>query len=375
MRARYRLEKIAFVTGVLLISTAACGGSSGGSTAKGPTSAGSSAAAAFLQEQEANPTSVGPSTPLATKPEAGRTVVNLTVPLAAAQRQSDSIGDAAKLLGWDYTALNAGSTPASAVSAFEAALARKPDAITYSGYPSALFTRQLEQAAEDGVTVLTNSTGEGASPDVLAELGGTGQLAVYGRIAAAYFAANAPEGSEVVLVSISAYPIFKGYIKGFEDGLKTWCPTCKVDVLDQQATDPGTKMPANIVAYLQRHPKVKWVNFANGDFSQGVDGAVKTAGLRDVRLIGEVPSPANLANVEAGTESAYVGNTPGILGWRMIDVLARHFEGSDLTDAVDAPMPTQIITRDNVGDIETEDGYYMGVAAYKDQFTKLWKLG
>ena len=224
MNTRKRNTGFGTVLVAVCLMTAACSSAaSGGSSAdagSGSASPGAQAATAFLAANTANPTSVGPTETLTAKPSAGKTVINLTVPLAAAQRQSDSMAQGAALLGWRYTALDAGATPASASSAFEAALARKPDAITYSGFPSALFTQQLAKAKAAGITVLTNSTGEGNSDGVLAELGGVDQLAVYGRIAAAYFAANAPEKSETVLVSISAYPIFTGYIRGFEEGVK-----------------------------------------------------------------------------------------------------------------------------------------------------------
>jgi ribose transport system substrate-binding protein len=377
MYPRRRLASAVALSTVLstLIGCGAAGGGGGSGNEAAPAAAGAEAAAALLAEQTENPSSVGPDTPLAQPPEPAKQIINLTIPFPTAKRQSDAMVQAADILGWEYTAIDAGTTPSAAVSAFEAALAREPDAITYGGYPNGLLAEQLRKAKSLGVAVVSNFTGEGTTEGLLAEIGGVDQLAVYGKMASAYVASKAPEGSSVVTVSVSAYPIFEGYIQGFEDGLSEWCPDCKNETLDQQPSDIGTKMPANIVAYLQRHPDVKWVNLANGDFAQGLSGALATAGLKDVQIMGNIPSPANLANLEAGTEAAWVGHSPGILGWREMDVLARHFAGEDISAAAAAPLPTQIITRDNVAEIIAEDGFYMGVDDYAEQFKELWKLG
>ncbi len=70
----------------------------------------------------------------------------------------------------------------------------------------------------------------------------------------------------------------------------------------------------------------------------------------------------------------WVGFPVQILGWRVIDMLARQFNGDDLKPADDAFLPTQLLNSDNIGTavLDPKTGFYVGVADYQDQFEKLW---
>ena len=143
--------------------------------------------------------------------------------------------------------------------------------------------------------------------------------------------------------------------------------------MQQQLADVGTKTPSNVVGYLQRKPATKWAVFASGDLSTGVTPALKTAGLQGINVIGIVPTEANLAALKSGTETAWVGYPVDILGWRMMDTLARSFEKADAAAAVNVPLPLQMVTRDNVSSVVSNNGYYTGVANYQDQYKTLWQ--
>lgn len=360
-----------------LALAAACGSASSTGDKKDveATTDGAKAAEAFLAEYTANPTSIGLDLPLKARPEAGKSIVYLLTPPAVSQRSAMANQAAAEALGWTYSNVDAGLTPASAVSAFEAAIAKKPDAIMYGGYPAAVFAKQIQQAKDAGITVVSNATGDGKVDGVLADLGGADTEALYGKLAAAYFVAHAGSKGEAAVFNVSALPILTLFSESFVESVKEWCPTCKTKIVDQQLTDFGTKAPANVVTYLQRNPSTKWTVFSNGDLAQGVNAAMKTAGLNDVNILGEVPTAANLAGIESGSETAWVGYPVDILAWRMMDTLARHFEGSDLDAALAVPLPLQLITKDNATSIVKDDaGYYTAVDDFQEQFTKLWQV-
>ena len=358
-----------------VVTLAACGAGSEEVADTGETtSPGITAAKDFLAAHTDNPTSIGLDEPLSATPPTGKSVVYLRLPFPVAARASDANAAAAKALGWDYTAIDVGATPATAVSAFEAAIAKKPDAIVFAGYPESFFTKQIKKANDAGIVVASNTTGDGEKPGVIADLGLKDEE-LFGQLSAAYFVANAGTKGKVAVFTLSAQPILTAFTDSFVAAVKEWCPSCTTEVVNQQVTDVGTKTPANVVSYLQRNPSVKWTAFANGDLAGGVGAAIKTAGIKDVTIFGEVPTEANLENVKAGTEGAWVGYPVDILGWRQMDVLARQFVGDDLTEAIETPLPGQVIDHDNASAVAADDGgYYIAVDGYADQFTSLWKL-
>jgi ribose transport system substrate-binding protein len=366
------------VLSVAMLVAAGCGSSSkstGSASSAGSSAAstaGTEAAAAYLAKYTANPTSVGLTTPLPSRAPTGKSVIFLQVPVPVAREISDAYAAAAKVLGWNYSSIGTGATPATAVGAFQAALAKHPDAIIFSGFPNVLFAQQIRQAKEAGIAVVTNTTGTGTVDGVLAELGGAAQAAVYGQLAAAYFVVHSGAKGKAAVFNINAYPILTAFADAFEAAVKQWCPACSTEVQNQQVTDVGTRTPGNVAGLLRRSSSVKWAVFSNGDLAQGVSAAVKAAGLSGINIVGEYPTPANLANLHSGLETAWAGGGVEILGWRTMDTLARHFLNADISGSAAMPLPVQMITTENVAGIAVADGNYIAVAGYQQQFTKLW---
>src|SRR5690606_6154168 len=118
-------------------------------------------------------------------------------------------------------------------------------AIVFAGYPASFFTQQIKQANAAGIAVSSNATGDGPQPGVVSDLGLSDQ-ALFGKLSAAYFVANAGTQGKAVMTTSPAQPILMAYTKAFLDAVKEWCPTCTTKVLNQQVTDAGTKTPANV---------------------------------------------------------------------------------------------------------------------------------
>ncbi len=349
-------------------------GSNSGASVAAAADPGVKAAQAHLDEHLANPKSIGLDTPLPSKPETGKSVINLKVPIGLATRIDEAQKAAATSLGWDYSNVDAGFTPASAASAFEAAIAKKPDAIIFGGFPAAVFTKQIAQAKAAGVAVVSGGTGDPAVDGVLADIAGASQQQLYGKLSAAYFVSKAGPASEAAAFNFKGFPISDLFTNSFVASVKEFCPTCKTEIVQQQLSDIGTKIPANAVGFFQRKPDVKWAVFASGDMATGVVPALKTAGVQGVNIIGITPAEANLAALKSGTETAWVGYPLDILGWRLMDTLARVFTNADAAAAAKVTLPLQMVTQDNVGSAVTDNGYYTGVDGYQNQFKSLWKV-
>ena len=364
------------LTALLAACSSGTSGSSPGSNGNAsPTTAGEKAAAAFLAKYTTAPSSIGNLSPLAAKPPTGKRVIYLQTPGAVAQRSTSALTAAAKPLGWSLSAVSTGATPASAVGAFQAAIARRPDAIIFAGYPAALFTKQIAAANSDGIAVISDATGDGPTPGVLADLGGRAQEALYGKLVAAYFVVQSKGAGKAAVFNIQALPILTYFVTAFQASVREWCSACATKVVDQQLTDEATKTPANVVAFMQRNPKYKWAVFGNGDLSQGVRAAITSAGLQGVSIAGEVPTEANVANIKNGAESAWAGYTVDILNWRLLDILARHYTNTDVAAAAAVPLSLQMLTSANVKSAAFDNGgYYLGVADFPAQFKKIWRL-
>ena len=377
MRGRTARNSV-WVSGALALAlvTSACGSSDSSSSSDGSVDdAGLAAASDFLAKYQENPTSIGELPPLKSKPEAGKDIVYLSAPIPASVRLSRSLKSASKALSWNYSDISVGATPATAASAFDAALAQGPDAIVFAGTPAASFTSQIAKAKATGITVVSTSTGDGKVDGVLADLGGKPLVETYGKVVAAYFIDATKGKGKAVVVTLPAYPITTIFVKSFQSAVKEWCPGCGVKVLDQQVTDVGTKTPANVVGALQRDRDVKWVVVSNGDLSQGLAPALKQASLTGVHIIGQVPSQANMASLRAGTEQAWAGFPIEIGGWRLIDILARQFAGDDVKSTLAVLTPLQMITGENIDKVVLDDDdFYVGVADFAKQFEKLWLL-
>ncbi len=154
-----------------------------------------------------------------------------------------------------------------------------------------------------------------------------------------------------------------------------YCPACHVNVVDQLVTDVGTATPQSVVSTVQRNPATKWVMFSFGDLSLGVPAALQSAGLtQQVKIGGETPSTANLQALRSGTEAVWAGFPTSILGWRVVDMLARYFDGDSLAQANSVLLPTQLLTPGNINQAQFSGGFYVGVAGYQAQFEKLWHV-
>jgi ribose transport system substrate-binding protein len=366
-----------------LVLVTACSNNNDSTTADQPAAAGTSnagveAAKAYLATQLSNPTSIEVKQPLSKKPDPGKLVVKLVTPQPVTTVVSDGAKAAAELLGWSYKAIPVGAGPEDIQKAFKAAMELQPTpaAIEVSGYPKVTFAAQLAEAKSRGIMVISESTtdapGTGDGIDVL--LDGPSQVQLWGKDIAAAVVADSNGTAKVAVVSVSAYPILGEFVKGFKAALTEWCPACKTVDLDQQATDVGTKTPSSIVSAVQRDPAIKYAVFSFGDLTIGLNSALTSAGLNGkLKIAGETATAANLQGVKAGTELAWTGFAAPVLGWRIVDAAARKANGDDLAEASSAPLPTQVVTKDNVGSILTDaGGYYIGVQDYTSQFTKLW---
>ena len=281
------------------------------------------------------------------------------------------------VLGWRYQRILMGTDAEAAPKAMDQAIALQPDAIHISGTPLTMLTRQIESADAAGIPVIADSIAGPPVPGVISTaLDGDAQVVEWGKMVASQVIADSGGDANVAIFSITDYSILNVFTDAFTEQLKAQCPDCKAELVNQQVTDLGTKTPQSVVSTLQRDPSINYALFSFGDLVLGVDAALRGASLQDqVTFAGQTPTPDNLQSLQDGDNSVWVGFPVQILGWRVIDMLAREFAGDDLAVADEALLPTQLLNQDNIDSavLDEATGYYLGVEDYQDQFQALWQ--
>jgi ribose transport system substrate-binding protein len=332
------------------------------------------AAKAYIEPFLKNPTSIVIDTPLSKKPATGKLIVGLDSGTDSALVLASYWKQAAEDLGWTYKDINSGFTPEDQQKAMDSAIALNPAGIATSGITIQTIKTQLDTAAQKGIWVNTSaSTDQPTGAFFDTSIASPAELGSWGKMIAAYVVSTTPDAN-IEMFSLPPFPILLEYDKSFVAALTEWCPTCVYKDNPQQGTDIGTKTPGSVVSRLQANPKANWLSFDLGDLATGVDAAITAAGLDGQAKIGGLTATkANIAAVKAGKENAWTAYSLPIVGYRQIDSFARKFNGDPIVNAV---LPTQTITPDNVNGLVLDDkGNYLGVADYQAQFKKLWLVG
>src|SRR6266446_5692851 len=162
---RKTLAAVIAVTSALTIaacssssSTSGGSSSSGGSSGGGSGSSGVAAAKAYEAQFLQAPTSIGISTPLTSKPAAGKLLVGLDSGLGSAKVLAQYWAQAAVDLGWKYKDLISGSTPSAQQAAFNSAIQLNPAGILTSGIPESTISSGLALAKQKGIWVNTSAS-------------------------------------------------------------------------------------------------------------------------------------------------------------------------------------------------------------------------
>lgn len=360
------------VVAASLFATACSSSDDGGSGA----AADVSGAQAVADQYEAAPADLVLDTPLSKAPAAGKYVISIETPQPISSAKNDAIQQATDLLGWRYQRITMGTDAEAAPKAMDQAIALKPDAIHISGTPLTMLTKQIDSAKAAGIPVIADSIAGPPIPGVISTaLDGDAQVQEWGKMVASQVIADSDGKANVAIFSITDYSILNVFTDAFTAQLKAQCPDCKSQLVNQQVTDLGTKTPQSVVSTLQRDPNINYAVFSFGDLVLGVDAALRGAGLQEqVTFAGQTPTPDNLKSLKDGDNSVWVGFPVQILGWRVVDMLARQFEGGDLAAADSAFLPTQLLNSDNIDSavLDEDTGFYVGVADYQDQFKALW---
>ena len=341
--------------------------------AAAPAADGVAVANKIVAKYSPTPKKIGPTTPLTAVPPKGKYVVALSNGGDENKVLDESIAEAAKVLGWKYKELVGAVDPETQRKLYDQAISLKPNYIHISGIEPSTLSDLLVKAKKAGIVNICSACM--SKPVASLEdthIAGPRQLDLWGQMIAAYTVANTKGKANVQGITVPLYPILVRFDQSYEKNLKKLCPTCTYNANPQQLTDIfAGKTPAAVVSIMKANPNTNWLVSDLGGWMVGVPAALQSAGLNGRAQIGGLTAgKSNIQGLKDGNESAWTGYSLPIVGWTVVDSMARHSVGMPY-DTKD--LPTQILTPQNIGSVVlTPAGDYLGVKDYVAQFKKLW---
>jgi hypothetical protein len=200
----------------------------------------------------------------------------------------------------------------------------------------------------------------------------------WGKLIGLGIAADAEKsGKPAHVVNLTA-PVYATVLKPTDDSvaatLKTYCSQCTFKNLDISAEDLFSgKTPQLVVSYLQSHPDTTAISVrAAGLLQPGLTTALKAAGMTKIKIYGDVPLPAQLAELKSGRANGYTVDPLTVTGWMCVDAIARQLVDKDGATYTSADTPQWWLTQDT--DFDPSSAPPQIPFDYAAQFKKMWQI-
>jgi len=292
--------------------------------------------------------------PLPSAPPQGLSVISIGTPSPALEPLVQGVKDAAAVLKWKADAITASATsPAALGSALQSAIQRKPKVIMlFSAFPLSLFDRELKQAKADGIYVISFGGYDypiGGSSPVQANANGQGVTALNGKLLVDTLVSLAGHAPNAVFVNDFAVPIWFSITKAYKQEMAA--VGGRYHQLAVNLADTGTKIPQEIVSYLQAHPDTQYVVLSLDAFSTGLYQALAAAGLSNkVKVISQAGTGPAIDQIRSGQLTATVAIETAYESWRMMYAATRLVTGADMScnECTELGQSQLIVTKNNL---------------------------
>lgn len=290
---------------------------------------------------------------------------------------AQGVREAARILGWKLSIVDAGGSAPGRAKALAAALASAPDGLVLCGMDALENAPALAPFAERGIPVVAWHAGSSPGP-----IGGTpvamnvttDPLEV-ARVTAMAALAQSEGRAGVVIFTDSRFRIASA--KAYEmAGIVRACWGCTLlEVRDVPLSESDERMPAITQELLQRYGK-RWTHaLAINDiyFDYAIPTLTK-AGLSSEALsllsAGDGSAPA-LLRIQARTfQTGTVAEPLNQQGWQVLDELNRLFARQPVSGFV---APVHLVTADNIAFDGGHRLQYDPDNGYRDIYRRFWK--
>jgi ribose transport system substrate-binding protein len=357
------------------VSTAGTGDSSSSSSSSSQASADVTAAQANMAAYSSQPTTIGLTTPLTTKPT-GKVIDFVECGLGPCEEVATDFTAAAKLLGITVKVVPAGLTPESYQAGFAQAVQDHPDGVVSTAISPQTVSAQLKQLTAMNIPVVISAVAGTPSGALKATPLGSSIDELIGKIGADWIIQNG--GGQNINVLDLTFPVFDfetPQYTGFSAEFSAHCQDCSIHEIVAQPGDIGQTLPTEVVNYLQAHTDVKYVWGSFGGALQGIDQALKVAGISGVTLFSQGGTQLNLSEVASGAEGATILVSFDYLSWVVADEMAHLLTDGTIGGVVDTSLPWfYIVTKSNLNFNYNALPEGPGPANFKTQFEKLWGI-
>jgi ribose transport system substrate-binding protein len=328
-------------------SGAPAGDSAAASGSSGSSGAAFSGLAAKVATYEKAPTAIPLTTPLKSKPPAGKTIVYLQVNGSAQTAvTAAAVSAACAALGWHYKQIDFDQTsPGSIVAALNQALQYHPLGVILTAADVSSFDSVFPAYKAAGVSIIEN-TGTGTLGDpLLLNISGDDYYATAAQELADWFVNDSHGSGHVLMARIDELPVLKIAADDFQADVKKICPGCSVDSVQVSlAQGLGDQGDPVVASALRRAPQDTYLMETEGGFFDGMTTALSSAGLSSkVKIVSITGSVNDQTNIKDGTEAATTGIALSYQGWMDVDAFARHLEGMTIPVG-DGGSPVPLLT-------------------------------
>jgi ribose transport system substrate-binding protein len=367
----------------LAIGISACGGgggesNEGGEEASGGTSLGSFEKTLKTAEKTEPSSWAGPTEPV--KPPKSFKVAGITCfsQLEGCLTPIEGAEHAAEALGWSFETYDGEADPTVQAKRVDQAIANKADAIILSAVNGDAIKSALADAKKAGIIVVStsNATAPGEQGYVLDT---SPNLIAAGEAVGAWMAVDS--GGKAVVAPF----LDKEFVSNlkFDEGIHNVleeCGGCDVkNTVNFVATDVGTKLGANTVAYLQDNPDVEYFYSTYDPAMAEQVASVSQAGL-EVKSCSQLGDAQNLGFIEneqvQACDAAWDNEYEG---WATIDQIIRLATNKPL--AVSKGVPARFKYGENIpwvlldkGNLPESSETFTADFDYQSEYKKLWGL-
>ena len=351
-----------------------------GATPESSTASKSSSTSSAVQQATSQIAQLAPAdptiqlAPLGKPAPTGKTLDYVTCPVPICVETAQGAQAATKALGWKFNLINGGLTPATFTSAWDQIAQSPPSAVAGVGVlPTSAIATQLKTLIAQKIPYVSVTSPSPVGDGLDAIISGPPEVARSGTLLANWVVSDA-KGANVDTVYVydpSSVSIVAAY-PAYTRRLHQLCPGCGEDVLKVSLADIGTKIPGEVVSYVQSHPSLKYVVMGLGDLAAGVPEALKAAGLSSqVKIVTRVITPTNFGDISSGGLSAGFTEEGYEAGWRAVDAIVRVLDGVPLQ----SDQPIGVLHEITASDLPSNIKVPYTVPRYQQAFEKAWGVG
>ena len=371
-RPRRRAASVALVVAAIAIVASACSSASSGGSSGGGSSPAAQPGLAWAKQTvakyETRPTQIPVTTPFTKKIPAGKKVIFISCGAAACILESNIIKQATNLLGWTLQTINTDGSNGQFKNAWQQAVTERPAAVLYTAIDLSVFQTQLAQLTAEGTAVASCCVTYPAGNGIDAVLDGSQDNILQGQMQAAWMIQDSNGAGSSLFVNLPSYNILTQLANGFSGAVAAHCPACTTHQLNIPLSQIANKN-ATIVSYLLAHRKVKYVALAVDDLAVGLPAALQSAGLSDVKIIGDGANTATLGYIQDGQIAEDISFPYYEVMWTMVDAVARKIAGEPVPDYGNPGYWMM-----NKSNIPSGNQLFPMVTDYRSQYAKIWGL-